>query len=89
MVLKIPEEKEKEAIYTLAHKLPYTSPTHMTTKRNFNSLSLQPCHRAFRHVFSKHSSEELHLITRKRIDNPLPQVTVKAEQLSFHLCMHF
>lgn len=87
MVCKIPEVKEFEVIYT--HKLPCTSPTQTTTKRNFTSLSLQPCHHLSNLVFFKHSLEKMHLIIRSRIISPLPQMTMKAEQLSFHLCMHF
>lgn len=32
VVLKIPEEKENQALYTLAHKLPHASPIHVTRK---------------------------------------------------------
>lgn len=60
MVFKITEVKEVEVIYT--HKLPYTSPTQTTTKRNFTSLSFQPCHRLSNLVFFNNSLEKMRLI---------------------------
>lgn len=86
MVFKITEVKEVEVIYT--HKLSYTDPTQTTTKRNFTSLSLQPRHHLSNLAFFKNILEKMHLIIGNRIISPLPQVTVKADQLSFHLCMH-